>query len=45
MCRLWTGVRFLEYIIKNQNLFKSFYVALRTKKWGRCYGYNIKDYK
>ena len=44
-CRLWIGVRLLECILKNHNLFQSWYVVLRTKKWGRSYGYKIEEHK
>ena len=35
-----TGMHLID-----QNLFKSLYVVLRTKKRGRSYGYRINDYK
>ena len=41
----WTGVRLLESILKNRNLYKSLYAALKTKKLGRSHSYKIKDWE
>ena len=45
MCWLWTGVGLLESILKNRNLYKSLYAALKTKKLGRSYSCKIKDWE